>query len=453
MMGTKLRLSRLVLIGMGTVGVALAMNACGSDDSGGSEATGPGSGGGSTSTSSGGGGNTGGAGGSGTGGDGGSSTSLANCDAPVGTLPPLRLAEVVSGLDRPVFVTSEPDDPERLLVLEQRGRIQLVDHGVVQEEPFLDINNIIDPPGGGGDEYGLLGLALHPDYAQNGRFFVYYTRDPSNTFVVAEYRRSQSDANLADPEGEEIFEISPGQDHPHYSNHNGGALAFGGDGYLYIGVGDGGSGGDPNNNAQNLSRREGKILRLDVDNPQTAPSGNLPGGDPFIWDYGVRNPWRMSFDVCTDDLYIGDVGQDRLEEIDIEPAGQGHRNYGWRIMEGTLCFNPSSNCPTEGLTLPVVEFNHNSPEPENVSISINGGHVYRGSRIPALRGTYLFGDYNRNWVKTLVWRDGSLVSEGDLSEDLQSGALLQNMSSFGQDAAGEVYVVDLAGTIYRIEPE
>ncbi|AKT37765.1 PQQ-dependent sugar dehydrogenase [Chondromyces crocatus] len=451
MMGTKLSLLRLTWIALGAAGAALALNACGGDD-GGTNTTSPtGPGGGTTTTTSdGGGGGTGGAGG--TGGDGGGTSSLVDCDPATGALPPLKLTVVANGFDRPIFVASEPTDPERLFVVEQRGRIRLIDRGTVQDEPFLDINDVIRPPGGGGDEYGLLGFAFHPNYAANGRFFVYYTYTQGQDLIyaVAEYHRSQSNPDLADKSsGQVIFEIPPGPDHPHYYNHNGGALAFGSDNFLYIGVGDGGSGGDPNNNAQNLARREGKILRIDVDAPQTAPQGNLPGGDPFIWDYGLRNPWRMSFDACNGDLYIGDVGQDRWEEINIERAGQGHKNYGWRLREGDACFNPSMNCPTDGLTPPVVALSHQTDD----AVSINGGFVYRGSKIPALRGTYLFGDYSRNWIKSLVWQDGTLVSQGDLTADLESRNTLQAMSSFGQDAAGEVYVVDLAGAIFRIEPE
>jgi glucose/arabinose dehydrogenase len=369
------------------------------------------------------------------------------CDEPGGAIPPLQLTQVAAGFDRPLFVASEPADARRLYVVEQTGRIQIVDNGIVLNQPFLDVSAIV-PQASGGDEYGLLGLALHPDFAQNGRFFIYYTRDSPYGFVVAEYRRSSNDPNVADPSsGSEVLTIEESEA-PLYGNHNGGMLAFGPDGYLYVGVGDGGSADDPNGNGQNIDRRLGKILRFDVENPQAPPAGNLPGGNPYIWDYGLRNPWRFSFDRCTGDLYIGDVGQGTWEEINIELAGQGHNNYGWNVMEGMDCFQPPQGCSMDGLTLPVVQHNHQTGEGE----SITGGYVYRGNAIPALRGTYLYADFANLWIKTLVWKDGSLISQGDLTDDLQSGNL-EGIASFGEDAAGELYVVDLGGVIFRIQPE
>jgi glucose/arabinose dehydrogenase len=437
----ELHLSRLMWIVLGSLGVGLALNACGSDDGGDPKAGTGASGntGGSSGTA-----------GGGTGGDGQGGMGMVVCDEPGGAIPPLQLTQIAAGFDRPVFVTSERANADRLYVLEQTGRIRILDAGVLLDEPFLDVSGLIPQGIAGGDEYGLLGLALHPDYDQNGRFFIYYTRDSPYGFVVAEYRRSRSNPNVADPStGSEIFTVEETNEAPLYGNHNGGMLAFGPDGYLYIGVGDGGDADDPHNNGQNIDRRLGKILRIDVENPQAPPSGNLPGGEPFIWDYGLRNPWRFSFDRCTGDLYIGDVGQGTWEEIDVELAGQGHKNYGWNIMEGSDCFVPPQGCSMDGLTLPVVQHNHQSGEGE----SITGGYVYRGNAIPALRGTYLYADFANLWIKTLVWKDGSLISQGDLTDDLQSLDMLTGLASFGEDAAGELYVVDLGGAVFRIEPE
>lgn len=450
MMGPKLSFSRLVLITLGSVGLGLALNACDGDESGGDSDDG---GGASTTTSS----NTGGApgtggngnGGNGTGGNGTGGGSAVVCDEPGGAVPPLQLTEVAGGFNLPVFVTSEPADAGRLYVVEQGGQIWIVENGVTLNDPFLDVSGLIQGPEFQADERGLLGLAFHPDYAQNGQFYIYYNRDPENTIAIAEFKRS-SNPDVAEQAGTEILVISPEQDHPHYGNHNGGMLSFGPDGYLYAGVGDGGSANDPNNNGQNLDVRLGKILRIDVANPGTAPSGNVPGGDPYIWDFGLRNPWRFSFDQCNGDLYIGDVGQGELEEIDVEPKGEGNKNYGWSVKEGTSCFkdNQAPGCDDPSLVDPVTEYDHASG-----GCSVNGGYVYRGSAIPELRGTYIYGDYCTNRISSLIWKNGTLMSEGDLTDDLQSTGMLQAMSSFGEDAAGEVYVVDLAGSIYRIERE
>ena len=454
MMGPMLSSSRVLLIALGVLGVGLA-NACSSSGDGdGGDPSGTGTGGNtttSTNTNTGGGPGSGGSGG-GTGGSGGQGGgSAVVCDPAEGQMPGLQLVEVASGFERSLFVTSEPNDPNRLLVVEQTGRIMLVDSGVVLNEPFLDVSSLVEQPSFPGAEFGLLGLALHPDYESNGRFYIYYAADIDGLpFIVEEYRRSQGNPDIADPATRtEIFRIDPGPGHPHYGNHNGGVLAFGPDGHLYIGVGDGGGSGDPNDNGQNMDVRLGKILRVDVDNPQVAPPGNMTEGDPFIWDTGLRNPWRMSFDSCTGDLYIGDVGQGSREEINVEPAGQGNKNYGWNTMEGSLCFEPPQGCDMTGKELPVVEFSHQTGE----GCSITGGYVYRGSMIPALRGTYLFGDFCDNWIRSLVWQDGALISQADLTSELQSMQMIQGLASFGEDAAGELYVVDLAGVLFRIEPE
>ncbi len=356
---------------------------------------------------------------------------------PGGPLPALRLTLVAAGLDLPLFVTSAPGDPGRLYVVEQRGRIQIVEGGVVLPEPFLDYTDRVSCCG----ERGLLGLAFHPDYASNGRFFVNYTNRDGDTEVV-ELRRS-SDPLVASPEPVRVFFTI---DQP-FANHNGGMLAFGPDKLLYVGTGDGGRAGDPRDNAQNPASKLGKILRIDVDRHPEPPPGNLPGADPDVWSLGWRNPWRFSFDRATGDLYVGDVGQNALEEIDVEPAGEGGRNYGWPIMEGTRCFDPPSGCDTSGLTLPVLDYGRDA------GCSVTGGYVYRGSAIPGLVGRYLYGDYCSNRVWTFRWQDGVVSEHVELTDDLESTERIEGLTSFGEDAAGEFYLVSQGGAVYRIEAE
>ncbi|AUX39791.1 hypothetical protein SOCE26_011860 [Sorangium cellulosum] len=378
------------------------------------------------------------------------------CDEPGGTVPPLKLTEVARGFDRPLYVTSEPADAGRLYVVEQIGRIRLVKDGAVQEEPFLDITGIVAPVATSyEDERGLLGLAFHPDYAENGRFFVYFNaRRQSDTspagLTLMEFRRSPSNPDVAAPEStRSYFRITSGV----MGNHNGGMLAFGPARMLYVGVGDGGGqtdNPDPNNNGQNLEVKLGKILRIDVDNHPTAPAGNVTGGDPDVWDYGLRNPWRFSFDRCRGDLYIGDVGGRLYEEINIEPSGAGRRNYGWSVTEGTTCLqgDQEPGCTSPTITAPVKAYDH-----ELGDGSVTGGYVYRGSRIPSLRGTYLYGDFESRRVWTLTWRDNMVAATSNLSQDLGSVSTLQGLASFGEDAAGELYIVNYGGSIFRIDPE
>jgi glucose/arabinose dehydrogenase len=345
------------------------------------------------------------------------------------------LTEVAGGLTQPVFVTAPPGDVERVFVLEQAGRIRVLVGGELREEPFLDIVDAVSCCG----ERGLLGLAFHPAYAENQRFFVDYT-DAGGDTVVEEYRASSPER--ADPVPVRRLLLI---DQP-FANHNGGMLAFGPDGLLYVGTGDGGGAGDPFDQAQDPSSKLGKLLRIDVDRHPEPPPGNFPGADPDVWSLGLRNPWRFSFDRANGDLYIGDVGQNLFEEIDVTPAGEGHLNYGWPIMEGSRCFDPSEGCDTSGLTLPVVDYGRDA------GCSVTGGYVYRGAAVPGLVGQYLFGDFcsNRIWALATPAGESEPI---ELTAELDSEALVGGLSSFGEDAAGEVYVVSHAGRVFRIDAE
>ena len=350
----------------------------------------------------------------------------------------LALDLVADGVERPTFAGHAGDD--RLFVLEKVGRIRIVVGGVVLPRPFLDIRGRV---GSRANEQGLLGLAFHPDYAANGRFFLNYT-DPSGDTVVAEYRLSSSDPNRADPDPvQTLIEF----DQP-FNNHNGGMLAFGPDGMLFIATGDGGSAGDPNGNGQNLGTLLGKLLRIDVNPasgyavPPDNPFVDDPGARAEIWAFGLRNPWRFSFDRETGDLYIADVGQNAIEEIDVELAPlTGGRNYGWKILEGTQCFAPldQAACARDDLEPPAAEYTH------SFGCSVTGGYVYRGAAQPALAGSYLFADY----CSGIVW---TLDRDADGSWRMRQRAEVDaRISSFGQDAAGELYVTsDQDGRIYRI---
>jgi glucose/arabinose dehydrogenase len=378
-------------------------------------------------------------GGSGSGASGGGFPGAHSCDAASGAVPGLQLVEVASGLSLPLLVKGAPGDTERLYVVEQTGAIRVVKNGALLPDPFLDISSEVTFES---DERGLLGLAFHPDYAQNGRFFVHYSGFESRT-TVSEYKRS-SNPDVAEPgEVAMVFDY----EQPAY-NHNGGSIEFGKDGMLYIFLGDGGGSGDPFDNGQNLDSLLAKVLRIDVTTlPYQIPAGNLAGAGGEIWDYGMRNPWRASFDLCTGDLYIGDVGQGAWEEIDVEPAGQGNKNYGWRLKEGTHCYDPSDNCDPQNATVaPVIEYDHSQGG------SVTGGYVYRGHSIPALRGAYLYGDFTSGRIWSFVYSGGQATAQTDHSDDLQSVDAIA-ISSFGQDNRGEVYVVHHGGSVYVIQPE
>ena len=350
----------------------------------------------------------------------------------------LALKLVVGGLAEPVYVTDSGDGSGRLFVVERAGRIRIVEpDGRLAAAPFLDIRSSIRSSY---IEQGLLGLAFSTTYARDGRFYVDYTDRAGNT-VIAAYQRL--DAGHADPSSARVLLRI---EQP-YQNHNGGQLAFGPDGFLYVGMGDGGGAGDPQNNGQRLNTLLGKILRIDVNRgvpyaiPASNPFATRSGARPEIWDYGLRNPWRFSFDRQTGALFIGDVGQSVWEEIDALPAGRGGLDLGWRIMEGGACY-AAATCDRQGLTLPVATYDHSRGD-----CAVVGGFVYRGTAYPALDGVYLFGDDCSGRIR-------AFRAAGAAGSPVTTAVVLEThlaISSFGQDDAGELYVCDLAGgAIYRL---
>jgi glucose/arabinose dehydrogenase len=355
------------------------------------------------------------------------------------TAQTVSLQQVADNLADPVAITHAGDT--RLFIVLQGGQIVIWNGGpAVLPTPFLDVRQLVST----GGERGLLGLAFAPDYAQSGHFYINYT-DRAGDTVVARYSRSSSDPNRADPaSARTILTV----DQP-FSNHNGGALAFGPDGYLYIGLGDGGSANDPGNRAQNLTDLLGKMLRIDVSqgNPYAIPPDNpyvvSGGARPEIWASGLRNPWRYSFDRVTGDLWIADVGQGSREEINLQPASSdGGENYGWRIMEGSNChIPPSSNCnPAGTLVEPVIEYGHT-----NGACSVTGGYVYRGTRYPRLGGMYIYADY----CNGVIWGATRLASGIFNIRTLFDASF--PISTFGEDVNGELYVADHGnGRIFRI---
>ncbi|HSD27284.1 MAG TPA: PQQ-dependent sugar dehydrogenase [Vicinamibacteria bacterium] len=354
-------------------------------------------------------------------------------------VPSLTARLVASGFRNPLDLQTAPGDRERLYVAEQGGRIRIVRGGQPQSTPFLDISGRITS----GGERGLLGLAFHPRFAANRRFFVNYTDRQGDTHI-AEFRAASADA--ADPGSERTLLFVPQP----FPNHNGGGLAFDTSGRLLIGLGDGGSGGDPLGNGQSLDTFLGKILRIDVDagTPYAVPSDNpfrsTSGALPEIWAYGLRNPYRFAVDPPTGDLYIGDVGQNRIEEIDVGLSSRrGGENYGWNVLEGSQCYSPSSGCDRTGLTLPVYEY----PHPQGCSVT--GGVVYRGCRMPDLAGTYFFGDFCTGLVRSFRLASGQAT---DLREWTGSLRGIDSPTAFGLDADGEIHVVDYDGEVYRLEP-
>ena len=350
-------------------------------------------------------------------------------DPPRVALTPIAASGVA--LTQPVAITHAGDS--RLFIVLQAGQIMVYDGTTVLPTPFLDIRTLVLA----GGERGLLGLAFHPRYAENGFFYVNYTDRPGGDTVIARYRVSAADPNRADPASASVLLLI---DQP-FANHNGGQLQFGPDGYLYIGMGDGGSGGDPDNRAQNLGDPLGKMLRIDVDGgtpyavPQSNPFRGQTSVRPEIWAYGLRNPWRFSFDRATGDLWIADVGQGSWEEVHFQPATSiGGENYGWRRMEGTHCFNPTTNCNNGTLVLPVIEYGHTSG-----ACSVTGGYVYRGAQYPRLHGMYIYADY----CNGMIW-GATRSSTGAVTSQLLFDASFF-ISTFGEDVNGELYVGDHGG--------
>jgi glucose/arabinose dehydrogenase len=349
----------------------------------------------------------------------------------------LALSTVVTGLSSPVDLQTPDDGSGRMFVVEQPGVIRIMENGSLNATPFLDISNLVDFDG----EKGLLGVAFHPDFSQHPFFYLNYDRPVGSgtETVIARYQVSASDPNQADPGSEQILLVISQP----FPNHKGGQLVFGPDGFLYIGLGDGGSGGDPLGNGQSLQTLLGKMLRIDVDHT----SGGLPyaippdnpfasgGGLPEIFAYGFRNPWRFSFDSATGRLFIGDVGQDNYEEVDI---GENGGNFGWNVMEGMHCYKPPTGCNMAGLIQPIAEYDH------SVGIAVIGGYVYHGSAISSLQGTYLLSDYGSGTIWGLTEDQSGNWTRTELL------ATNTNVSSFGQDASGEIYVVEYSGTVAKL---
>jgi glucose/arabinose dehydrogenase len=402
-----------------------------------------------------------------------------NCNPPEGNVPNVALEEVASGLQQPLYVTGVPGDDSRLVVLQKQGAARMIVDGVLQEQPFLDLTADVTTT----LEMGLLGIAFHPDYATNGLFYVHFSSGgqgeglpPEADSVIAEYQVDATNRSVANVASRRIVLTV---DQPDGSiNHKGGQLTFGADGMLYLGLGDGGGQNDtgaghaPAGNAQTLTTLLGKILRFDptgreVNGAYSVPTGNFAEAAgqqaalPEIWQIGVRNPWRFSFDACNGDLYIGDVGQGALEEIDFVAAAADTRvvpaglNFGWRIMEGTQCGPQAAECndqTTANLVLPVDEY------PRTVGVSVTGGYVYRGSAIPGLRGQYIYADYATTATFRFRIENGAIADRTDITAQIVApgGADVQNISSFGLDNAGELYVVDYgggddgAGAVFRV---
>jgi glucose/arabinose dehydrogenase len=358
---------------------------------------------------------------------------------PISPPPPLDLGLQLlrGGMNFPLFLTAAPGDTARLFVVEKGGAIRIIKSGVLLSAPFLDLTGQVST----GDEQGLLGLAFDPDYATNDRFYVSYT-DPAGDTRIARYLVS-ADPDVAVSTADRILLAVDQPD----VNHNGGMIAFGPDGMLYVGLGDGGGADDTYRTGQDRTELLGSLLRLDV---RGAGDYAIPAGNPFsspnapeLWDYGLRNPWRFSFDRLNGDLYIADVGQVEHEEIDVSTAASGGGiglNYGWPITEGSACHEPTVGCNRTGLTGPVLDYGHGD------GCSVTGGYVYRGAAIPALLGTYFYADYCTGWVRSFRYQSGAAVERIDWAA-LRPGG---NITSFGEDARGELYVITRQGDVNRI---
>ena len=352
-------------------------------------------------------------------------------------------ALVPGGLQRPVVIADPGDGSGRLFIAQQTGEILILDGTTLLPTPFLDVSSLVECCG----ERGLLGLAFHPDYAGNGEFFIDYTRLSDGATVVARYTVSAGDPDAANPDSADVL-LTVAQPR---TNHNGGHLSFGPDGYLYIALGDGGGAGDPDGNGQDLTTLLGSLLRIDVDGTDPGLAYAIPADNPFvgdptgrdeIWAYGLRNPWRFSFDRLTGDLFIGDVGQAEVEEIDLQPAtSAGGENYGWNLMEGSTCYGGGTDCNDGTLVLPILEYSH------DVGRSVTGGFRYRGTDFPQLEGVYLYADYSYGTIWGTVPRcDGAWESQV-----IAEAPFL--LSTFGEDADGELYLAGYSftdGSIHRV---
>ena len=393
-----------------------------------------------------------------TNGDGGGN----NADAAVNSCAPvsgtnLALEPVASGLDEPLLVVSPPGDT-RLFVVEKLGKIRIIKNGQLLETPFLDIP-VVGSSADSGNEQGLLGLAFHPRYSMNGRFYVFYTTGGPSRDVVIEFTVSDN-PDVANPDSDKlILEVDD-----FAGNHNGGMIAFGPDDKLYIGMGDGGDGGDPRDSGQDRTGMLGDMLRIDVDggDPYGIPDDNPLVGQgggvrEEIWLSGLRNPWRWSFDLSNGDMYIGDVGQGTTEEVDVIPAGQKGLDLGWDQMEGDDCFadpdspddpNTGDDCTPGQHFGPVYTYPHDGDR------SVTGGFVYRGTCFPDIAGWYFFADWETGRVWKLEYSGGTANNVQDVTDDLDPDDVLSGLGGFGQDIFGEVYIASLfGGAVYRIVVE
>lgn len=358
-----------------------------------------------------------------------------------GSFPPLHLnkkAFPYLKFSQPVWLTAPPDHSHRLFVVEQKGRVLVFKNksSVKKASVFLDIRGKVRHVH---PEEGLLCMAFHPDFAHNGLFYVYYIADHPHREVLSQFKVSSWNPNQANPSSEKVLLEIPKT----FGNHNGATLVFGPDGYLYFGLGDGGGAGDPNNNAQNLNSLWGKILRIDVDHQDPGLAYAIPPDNPFVgqpgargevWAYGMRNPWRMSFDRKTGDLWVGDVGQNKWEEIDVIQKGG---DYGWPIMEGTHPYK--AVMPAAPLIPPILDY------PHPFGNCVTGGYVYRGKNLKGFEGAYLYADYIIGWVRALRYQDGKVTDDEEVISQPD------NISSFGEDENGELYLLSYSGgKIYRI---
>ena len=378
-----------------------------------------------------------------------------------GLVSQIQTRKIADGFDKPVYAVSHPTDHNMIFVVEQKGTIQIVNDKTVLKLPFLDIQDRVHYPLFPGDEMGLLGFAFHPDFLGNKFCFVHYVNKNDDSIIS----RFKTDSFTINPNSEKII-LKMKQP---YSNHNGGSIAFGPDGYLYIGFGDGGSAGDPENNAQNLNNYLGKILRINVDtNPEKY---TIPQNNPFIGKknvkeeilcFGLRNPWRFSFDLLTGDLFIGDVGQNNWEEIDVIPGdNMGGQNFGWNTMEGFHCYPEEIDCNKTNLNEPIWEYPNNANYLKTLvgikqnkmdGCSITGGYVYRGSKIPEFYGRYIFGDYCTGKVWSFAYENGEAGDIKNHTSDILNSMNKNSfyLSSFGETIEGELLIVDYNGGIYII---